>query len=131
MHETNLEEMCRTRLKSTVAELEEVFDAASEIPGPYKLPPLRERMLPVFGAGIWLKKQLREIGLPHRDIEATCFAAGQCCTEAVDPWQVAETAINRAKMGFRLAPGRALAECIRDGLPLRPLEPLGPIQSPN
>jgi hypothetical protein len=75
--------------------------------------PLRDRMLNVYAAGLWLHAQLHESGVAEKDAEDACFAAGQMMVMAPNPWVVAELQRRRVvDEGVVVIPGPGLAEAL-------------------
>ena len=80
----------------------------------FDMPHLRE----TWYCGTWLDRKLAELGCPREQIRKICFANGQRCAMARDPWVNTLATLEGYRAGQVDEPGPELAErLLREGRP--------------
>jgi hypothetical protein len=83
--------------------------------------PQIDKLVEVSAAGQWLWDELGKLGLDDKQKESICFAHGQACFPARDPWETARVILEQSKAdrapvgGFQY--GDALLDGSVEGLP--------------
>jgi hypothetical protein len=83
--------------------------------------PLSFNLVELAASGAWLWEELKKLGIDDERASSICFAHGQACFPAREPWETARVILEQAKAdkapGGGAAYGDALLQGDVEGLP--------------
>jgi hypothetical protein len=83
--------------------------------------PTIDKFVELAAAGQWLWDELKKLGIDDEKASSICFAHGQACFPAREPWETARVILEQAKAGNAPEGGAAYGDALLsgavDGLP--------------